>query len=294
MITQGYLRRHIAQYRRTGAAQELGLLDVVQTYCLEAMHEQGFFDRGLVFKGGTALRKFYVGSRGRFSTDLDFTFMNDEALSTEIIMWLEEGQEFYEVRMSVKDVEDNRALLVASTPLGEVTLPATVEFSLRGVWVQPPIMPPCRFQYFPGLEFTPSQLRVAEIHEILAEKLAAIWRRNHARDLFDLAAFTEGTLDERLIRRLFYLKVYSDVAEGVSEGPLMIEDLLSARLDSVRGWEDLGELSSPPEPRELVSKVRSRFEFLKFADDTEQALARTSRADRGIAERCVRELVSAW
>lgn len=35
-------------------------------------HGAGLLDRGLVFKGGTALRKFRAGNAGRFSTDLDF------------------------------------------------------------------------------------------------------------------------------------------------------------------------------------------------------------------------------
>ncbi|WP_186242147.1 nucleotidyl transferase AbiEii/AbiGii toxin family protein [Mycobacterium simulans] len=33
---------------------------------------------GLVFKGGTALRKFRAGNAGRFSTDLDFSAPDEE------------------------------------------------------------------------------------------------------------------------------------------------------------------------------------------------------------------------
>ncbi len=45
---------------------------VVLTFLLQLLSERGILDR-LAFKGGTCLRKMFVGSQGRFSTDLDFT-----------------------------------------------------------------------------------------------------------------------------------------------------------------------------------------------------------------------------
>lgn len=38
----------------------------------------------LIFKGGTAIRKLYAGSQGRFSTDLDFA-SNDATLSLDVL-----------------------------------------------------------------------------------------------------------------------------------------------------------------------------------------------------------------
>jgi len=46
--------------------------EVVLTFLLQLLSERGIHDR-LAFKGGTCLRKMFVGSQGRFSTDLDFT-----------------------------------------------------------------------------------------------------------------------------------------------------------------------------------------------------------------------------
>ncbi len=46
--------------------------EVVLTFLLQLLTERGILDR-LAFKGGTCLRKIFVGSQGRFSTDLDFT-----------------------------------------------------------------------------------------------------------------------------------------------------------------------------------------------------------------------------
>lgn len=46
--------------------------EIVLTYLLQLMAERGILER-LAFKGGTCLRKMFLGSVGRFSTDLDFT-----------------------------------------------------------------------------------------------------------------------------------------------------------------------------------------------------------------------------
>jgi predicted nucleotidyltransferase component of viral defense system len=45
---------------------------VVLTFLLQLLSERGILQR-LAFKGGTCLRKIFVGNQGRFSTDLDFT-----------------------------------------------------------------------------------------------------------------------------------------------------------------------------------------------------------------------------
>ena len=64
-------------------ATESGLRDimiaekeVILTFLLQLMSERGILDR-LAFKGGTCLRKMIVGSQGRFSTDLDFTSLQE-------------------------------------------------------------------------------------------------------------------------------------------------------------------------------------------------------------------------
>jgi predicted nucleotidyltransferase component of viral defense system len=70
MLTQPQVQRY---------AVESGLRDimiaekkVVLTFLLQLLSESGILDR-IAFKGGTCLRKMFVGSQGRFSTDLDFT-----------------------------------------------------------------------------------------------------------------------------------------------------------------------------------------------------------------------------
>ncbi len=51
--------------------------EIVLTYLLQLMAERGLLGK-LAFKGGTCRRKMFIGSGGRFSTDLDFTRMEEQ------------------------------------------------------------------------------------------------------------------------------------------------------------------------------------------------------------------------
>src|SRR5437879_2833790 len=50
--------------------------EVVLTFLLQLRSERGILDRR-DFKGGTWLRKMFLGNQGRFSTDLDFTGLEE-------------------------------------------------------------------------------------------------------------------------------------------------------------------------------------------------------------------------
>ena len=70
MLTQLQVRRF---------AQESGIKDlqivekeIVLTYLLQLLSEKDFL-KEVAFKGGTCIRKTWFGTKGRFSTDLDFT-----------------------------------------------------------------------------------------------------------------------------------------------------------------------------------------------------------------------------
>lgn len=58
---------------RSGIADRLiAERDVVLTYALQLLATSKMLDQ-LAFKGGTCIRKVYLGATGRFSMDLDFT-----------------------------------------------------------------------------------------------------------------------------------------------------------------------------------------------------------------------------
>jgi len=58
----------------TGVDLDIAEREIALTYVLRIMADRGLLER-LAFKGGTAIRKIYLGNLGRFSLDLDFTDM---------------------------------------------------------------------------------------------------------------------------------------------------------------------------------------------------------------------------
>lgn len=62
-ITEGHLVRH---YQGVKGGRDAALLDIAQDHALHLIHNAGLFEHDLVFKGGTALRKFRAGNAGPF------------------------------------------------------------------------------------------------------------------------------------------------------------------------------------------------------------------------------------
>src|SRR5688572_18802692 len=77
--------------------------EVVLTFLLQLLSERGLLAR-LAFKGGTCLRKMFVGSQGRFSTDLDFTGIEEHDHEDVILdMMAAFEQPFHGIQLSIPD-----------------------------------------------------------------------------------------------------------------------------------------------------------------------------------------------
>lgn len=117
-ITTGWLARHTPQ---GPSGRNAALIDIAQDLLLAHLHEQDMFEH-LVFKGGTALRKLYAGSAGRFSTDLDFSVRNptdDPTAVSDLLRGEIDGIEIDGFRYSVKD-HRGRPHVGYETPFGGV------------------------------------------------------------------------------------------------------------------------------------------------------------------------------
>jgi hypothetical protein len=93
------------------------------------------------------------------------------------------------------------------------TIGASIEFARRPLVLapeRPPIIPlPIHKAYSVILPVLPV---IAEA-EACAEKLARYRRTALGRDVYDLAQFASRPVDERLVRRLWVLKVWADVVD---------------------------------------------------------------------------------
>lgn len=290
MITEGYLAQH---YRGRHGGRDPALLDIIQDYALKVIADADLFEMGLVFKGGTALRKYRAGNLGRFSTDLDFAC--DEEGMGELVFDVLDGAELFDVRFELEVLTPGlRGRLVTMTPLGTPNIDARLEVVPRTPWLEPDTLPAIEFPVHMGYEFTPVAIPVMSLEESLAEKLAAFRRRALIRDLYDLAWFgRQGAMNERLIRKLTYLKVYVDVVmEGLGDGPFDPREQIFRKSAEDFPAEDIGLLVGNLDVTNWLAIVRDRFEFILNPTSVESRWAACDPRDRYDVSRIVDQLRS--
>jgi predicted nucleotidyltransferase component of viral defense system len=284
MITEGYLVRH---YQGAVGARDAALFAVAQDHLLMHLHAQGLFDRGLVFRGGTALRKFRAGNLGQFSTDLDFS-APDDALALDVLSAVD-GAEFFGFRFAVERLGDDgrRCDIVVDSPFGRPKLGAKIELSRHPLFLPTERLTPVAMPIHRQYDFTLPELPVVRAEEAIAEKLARFRRVSLARDLYDLQWFvTQRSLDTDLVRPLWVLKVYQDVNhDGRGEKPLTAEQVLRERKVEEFAREDIGYLTKPVAVAEWIDTVRRRYQFLHNMTEDEQRWAQcNARHDREVTQ----------
>lgn len=306
-ITLGHIARHTPQ--GAGAqGREAAIIDVAQDLILRRLHEDGALEN-LAFKGGTALRKLYAGSVGRFSLDMDFSVAQIESDPDETMMnviaaidGVRIGPFLYSVverrgKWSITYEHDFGSTRTLSSKL-DISPPPWLSPVFRG-WVFMPI----HKQY--GIPALPA-LKTVRLEENIAEKIARLNRTTPARDMYDLAwiatnAGVTGELDKALIRHLAVLKIWVDAngfhasntwwKPGHESFPFDPAEWLRGRGKKSFDTEDIGALAtSVPTARELSETVNKFYGFLLDLNDEERQLAKIKEQDRPIALKLLSEL----
>jgi len=277
-ITEGYFARH---YQGLKGGRDAALLDIAQDHALQVLHDAGLFEHDLVFKGGTALRKFRAGNAGRFSTDLDFA-APDDRVALDVLQALD-GAEIDGFTFAIESIGDDgrRGDLIVDTPFGRPQLGAKIELARHALSLDPETLSPERLAIHDRYSFTLPPTPVVRVEEATSEKLARYRRVSLARDLYDLYWFaTAGAFDEALTRRLWVLKVYRDVVvDGRGAKPMNPNDILRPRSAREFEQEDIGYLTRPVRLDEWIATVRSRYAFIAQLDANERRWAACNERD---------------
>lgn len=250
MIPLVAINQLAAVYR--GRGKNEAYLEFAQEHFLDWLRaEHVFEDEAVVFKGGTAIRKFVLGNEGRFSTDLDFA-VADQAYADHILERLRDGITHQGVTFVLDDYdpEARKGTWHAETPEHGRSLPASLDFSARSMLL--PATYPNRAP-IPGVSarlmgFELPKPPVADILETVAEKLSRFRRVMLGRDVYDLAAVTRH-VDGRLplLREVLCFKAYFDrVEEGRDTLPVPFAggtEFAGRNPAQVVGAEDLGLLA---------------------------------------------------
>ncbi len=270
MITLGGVNQ-ISRYYG-GKAFDPAFLELAQEHFLLWMVREGLFANGaedVVFKGGTALRKFRLALRGRFSTDLDFAIARAE-YAEHVLLSLDEGFEIEGVSFSAPpgaiDWGALKARWVATNDLA-TSVESKLDFSLRATLLPPEI--PTSRAAIPGvardfLGFDPPLVPLMALPENLAEKLARFRRLIFARDLYDLWKLGPLARDQMdLIRTIVGFKVYFDIIEEGQTGTRPFRggvEFQARRGDEVVDPHDLGlVMGEPASIPDMLATVQAVF-----------------------------------
>jgi predicted nucleotidyltransferase component of viral defense system len=295
MLTQPQLQRFAHE---TGIRNlEIVEKEVVLTYFLQLLSERGFL-ADMAFKGGTCIRKTWLGPNGRFSTDVDFTAMRQEKSADDFVLQLAEitAETFHGIQFEI-DMGD-RGWYEADDGVSWGVLPNYRHALGNGVLKlqvshrETPTLPPdsraqLEISYFKLLPFKPAELPCLRIEEILAEKIRAACQRNKPRDIWDLDHFANRPLPEALIRKLVIIKLWQ-VRDSFSP------ERWDAKLAEAEAWDwdDLRRLvrGGVSDPRQMLERCARRFAFLADMNADEAELAADPYERRGdIHEKLVTE-----
>jgi predicted nucleotidyltransferase component of viral defense system len=268
--------------------------EVVLTFLLQLLSERGILAR-LAFKGGTCLRKMFVGSEGRFSTDLDFTGTGEHDHEDVILEMMQAfEQPFHGIEFRIPDdgyyeTQDGLSWGVNPTYSHDWNRSGISEIKLQISRRETPTLPTERRpqieqSYLRLLPFAPADITCLALPEILAEKIRACYQRNKARDIYDLGMFATRPLDQARIRRLVVLKLWQ--AQDSFDPALLMQ-----KFEDGRGfdWDDLRQLLNravPVDRGRICSACARGFGFMADLTNDERILARDRhQREQAVADR---------
>lgn len=272
--------------------------EVVLTFLLQLLSERGILDR-LAFKGGTCLRKMFVGGQGRFSTDLDFTGVQEHD-HEDIVLDMMGAFEppFHGIQFSIADedyYETQDGLSWGVNPAyshdwNQDGSEIRIQISRRETpTLATTRLPQLEQSYFRHLSFVPAAIACLALAEIIAEKIRACYQRSKARDIYDLAMFATRPLEQALIRRLVVLKLWQ-ARDSFDPARLMKKFRDGRDFD----WDDLGQLvrrTMVVDRDRITADCARGFAFLAELTDDERALAHDPhQRERDVWERVRREM----
>lgn len=264
-----------------GVDRRVAERDVVLTYVLKMMKDDGIMG-DLAFKGGTCIRKVYLGGVGRFSEDLDFTLIGHDlaGLEQRFTSFIEEARgygftlSFDNLRKSwggsfACDVhyhhEWNRGDFKFEVSLREDPV---LEVLDRGIKDE---------LYFKYTEFEPFDVPCMQLEEVLAEKIRAAYQRATARDVWDLYQYATRPYDRDMVKRLAVIKFWNDESD-YDPGKLL--DKIRAMKIDFSEVEYLLKNQEHPREEEIKSRILCNYGYLGELDEDLINILRDTRKHR--------------
>ena len=261
----------------SGVDLDIAEREVVLTYVMKVLSDAGILSH-LAFKGGTAIRKIFLGNQGRFSLDLDFTMVSDlgpEEFVLEIVSALL-SQEHHGITFAIRSEDyyanpDSCGTIVTYQHEWTTTGNFSIQVSFRARPILP-VLPAglIKERYFKWLEMEPPLVPTLDLHEIIGEKIRATAQRSRIRDLYDLYQFTSLRFDRSIVRRIAILKCWE--TNFAFDPTAFLHTLPEKKYD----WADLERLvrnGHTITSDAMFKKLQQDYRFLAEMDEDETVLA---------------------
>lgn len=276
------IEKRLVQWYASGAGVDLDIAEreIVLTYVLRILFDEGLFDH-LAFKGGTAIRKLFLGKTGRFSLDLDFTAVGDDITPDTLILELVEllhNRTYYGLTFTIPS-PDYYVTADAGGCGAEVTYHhdwvTAGRFGVQISFRAPPLLPvqaipSQRERYFDWMDIAPLDVPALDLHEVIGEKVRAAAQRTRVRDLYDLYQFAHQPHDRDMVRKIAVIKCWE--TRYAFDPITFLDGLPEGNYD----WADLNRLVRRDRliaSEEIVQNVQRGYAFLRELTEEEARLA---------------------
>ncbi|MCL7454400.1 MAG: nucleotidyl transferase AbiEii/AbiGii toxin family protein [Anaerolineae bacterium] len=273
------IEKRLVQWYASDAGVDLDIAEreIALTYVLCILSEQGLLNQ-MAFKGGTALRKIYLGASGRFSLDLDFTAITDavpDAFVLDLVAALHErthygltftvpSADYYATADSCgANVTYDHDWVTAGRFGLQISFRAQPLLAIRPMTLR-------RERYFDWLGIEPPAVPCLDLHEMIGEKVRAAAQRTRVRDLYDLYQLARQPYDRHLVRRIAVVKCWE--TRYAFDPAAFLSSLPEGKYD----WSDLARLVRSDRlvpPAEIVQDVQHGYGFLGDLTVEESKLA---------------------
>ncbi len=214
--------------------------DLVLSRALVSMFSNGAVADQVVFRGGTALHKLFLGASGRYSEDIDLVQCDAGPIGA-LVASLRESLDSWLGSPKWKQGKGRFTLIyrfeTSFAPLSNMRLKIEINtrehFSVLDIEKQPfKVDNP----WFTGS----AELHVYQLDELLGTKMRALYQRKKGRDLFDLwFALRSGAVDGNRVVECFQRYIDHD---GARVSRAEFEANLAAKLESDVFLEDINPL----------------------------------------------------
>ena len=233
-----------------------------------AKHEQ--LSKGIVFKGGTVLKKVYFEDY-RFSEDLDFTVLNAEISNEQIFSWFNEVFEFIKDEANIPlDIIDNNEhedgginfYISYIGPLGGQgnNKRVKVDISRSEQLVFEPVMNDVIIGF---TDLEEHQLLCYPLEEVLVEKMRSVMQRMQARDFYDIWYL----LEEHEMDADYYISEFEAKCKSKDLQHTDFPKKLDERLPQYKGrWKSSmsEQIKDLPDFDQVEREVKKHLKKLKF------------------------------